>query len=79
MAPLFRGADGLNCKDIINGIAFSMPSCLCPSGHCNFSSYCIIIVLLYSIFIGLRLLEKSEINKVRMTTPDGLYEKTITA
>ena len=27
MAPLFRGADGPNCKDIINGIAFSMPSC----------------------------------------------------
>ena len=26
VAPLFRGAD---CKDIINGIAFSMPSCLC--------------------------------------------------
>ena len=29
VAPLFRGADGPNCKDIINGIAFSMPSCLC--------------------------------------------------
>ena len=27
MAPLYRGADGPNCKDIINGIAFSMPSC----------------------------------------------------
>ena len=37
--PLFRGADadGPNCKDIINGIAFSMPSCLCLR-HCNFSS-----------------------------------------
>ena len=41
MAPLFRGADGLNCKDIINGIAFSMPFCLCP-GHCNFSSLLLI-------------------------------------
>ena len=29
VAPLFRGANGPNCKDIINGIAFSMPSCLC--------------------------------------------------
>ena len=29
VAPLFRGADGPNCKDIMNGIAFSMPSCLC--------------------------------------------------
>ena len=38
VAPLFRGADGPNCKDIINGIAFSMPSYLCH-GHCNFSSY----------------------------------------
>ena len=28
VAPLFRGADGPNCKDIINGIAFSMLSCL---------------------------------------------------
>ena len=27
MAPLYRGADGPNCKDIINGIAFSMPFC----------------------------------------------------
>ena len=27
MAPLFRGADGPNCKDIVSGIAFSMPSC----------------------------------------------------
>ena len=32
------GADGPNCKDIINGIAFSMSSYLCP-GHCNFSNY----------------------------------------
>ena len=29
VVPLFRGADCPNCKDIINGIAFSMPSCLC--------------------------------------------------
>ena len=29
VAPLFRGADGPNCKDIMNGIASSMPSCLC--------------------------------------------------
>ena len=29
VALLFRGADGPNCKDIMNGIAFSMPSCLC--------------------------------------------------
>ena len=29
VAPLFRGADGPNCKDIMKGIAFSMPSCLC--------------------------------------------------
>ena len=43
-APLFRGADadGPNCKDIINGIAFSMPSCLCLR-HCNFPSSFIII------------------------------------
>ena len=27
VAPLYRGADGPNCKDIINGIAFSMPFC----------------------------------------------------
>ena len=37
VALLFRGADGPNCKDIMNGIAFSMPSCLCL-GHCSFSS-----------------------------------------
>ena len=29
VALLFRGADGPNCKDIMNGIASSMPSCLC--------------------------------------------------
>ena len=29
VALLFRVADGPNCKDIMNGIAFSMPSCLC--------------------------------------------------
>ena len=27
VAPLYWGADGPNCRDIINGIAFSMPFC----------------------------------------------------
>ena len=42
MASLYRGADGLNCKDIINGIAFSMPFC------CILLDTAIFLVKLYS-------------------------------
>ena len=39
VAPLFRGADGPNCKDIMKGIAFSMPSCLCQDTAVFLVSY----------------------------------------
>ena len=73
LAPLFRGADGPNCKDIINGIAFSMPSCLC---HMDDTAIFLVLVLNSRFFIQNKRFHRAQLPRIQGYKKSSFFSKS---